>query len=39
MLSDQSRIPESLLEEYDDRLIIDLRDDIPLVVEALNELL
>jgi hypothetical protein len=27
-----------LLEEHDDRLIVDLRDDIPLIAEVLNEL-
>jgi hypothetical protein len=36
-LSDQGRIPESLLEEHNDRLVVDLWDDIPLVAEALNE--
>jgi hypothetical protein len=37
-LSDQGWIPESLLKEHDDRFVINLRDDIPLVTEALNEL-
>jgi hypothetical protein len=37
-LSDQGQIPESLLKEHDDRLIVDLWDDIPLVAEALNKL-
>jgi hypothetical protein len=27
-----------LLEEHDDRLIVGLRDDIPLIAEVLNEL-
>jgi hypothetical protein len=35
---DQGRIPESLLEKHDDKLVVDLQDDIQLVVEALNEL-
>jgi hypothetical protein len=35
---DQGQIPESLLEEHDDRLVVDLWDDIPLIAEALNEL-
>jgi hypothetical protein len=30
--------PESFLEEHDDRLVVDLRDDVPLVAEALNKL-
>jgi hypothetical protein len=34
----QGWIPESLLEELDDILIVDLRDDIPLIAKALNEL-
>jgi hypothetical protein len=38
-LLDQGRIPESLLEEHYDRLVVDLRGDIPLVVETLDELL
>jgi hypothetical protein len=29
---------ESFLEEHDDRLVVDLRDDVPLVAEALNKL-
>jgi hypothetical protein len=37
-LSDQVWIPKSLLEEQDDRLVGELRDDIPLVAEELNEL-
>jgi hypothetical protein len=35
---DQGWVPESLLEEHYDRLVIDLRDDISLVVETLDEL-
>jgi hypothetical protein len=31
-------VPESLLEEHCDRLVVDLRDDIPLVAEILDEL-
>jgi hypothetical protein len=30
--------PESFLEEHDDRFVVDLRDDVPLVAEALNKL-
>jgi hypothetical protein len=37
-LLDLGQIPEFLLEEHDDRLVIDVRDDIPLIVEALNDL-
>jgi hypothetical protein len=37
-LMDQGWAPESLLEEHYDRLVIDLRDDISLIVETLDEL-
>jgi hypothetical protein len=35
---DQGQVPESLLEEYDNRLVVDLRDDISLITETLDEL-
>jgi hypothetical protein len=35
---DQGQVPESLLEEYDNRLVVDLRDDISLIAETLDEL-
>jgi hypothetical protein len=35
---DQGWIPESLLEEHDDRLVVDLWDDISIVAKVLNEL-
>jgi hypothetical protein len=35
---DQGRIPEFLLEEHDDTLVVDLWDDISHVAEALDEL-
>jgi hypothetical protein len=34
MVKDQGQIHESLLEEHDDKLVINLRGDIPLVAEA-----
>jgi hypothetical protein len=34
----QGWIPESLLEEHDNGLVVDLRNDIPLIAKALNEL-
>jgi hypothetical protein len=34
-LVDQRRVPESLLKEPDDGFVVDLRDDIPFVAEAL----
>jgi hypothetical protein len=34
---DQGRVPESLLEEHDNRLVIDLRDDVSLVAKTLNK--
>jgi hypothetical protein len=37
-LTDQGQVPESLLEEHNNRLVVDLRDDISLVVESLAEL-
>jgi hypothetical protein len=30
------RVPKNLFEEHHDRLVVNLRDDIPLVVEALD---
>jgi hypothetical protein len=33
------QVSNTLLEEHDDQLIIDLQDDIPLFVETLDELL
>jgi hypothetical protein len=38
-LTDQGRVPESLLKEHDNRLVVNLWDDISLVAETLNELL
>jgi hypothetical protein len=35
---DQGRVPESFPEEHNNGLIIDLRDDVSLVVESLDEL-
>jgi hypothetical protein len=35
---DQGWVTESLLEEHYDRLVINLRDDIPLIAESLDEL-
>jgi hypothetical protein len=37
-LTDLGWVPKSLLEEYYDRLVVDLQDDIYLVVEMLDEL-
>jgi hypothetical protein len=37
-LADQGRVPKSLLEEHDNRLVINLRDDISFVAETLDEL-
>jgi hypothetical protein len=36
---DQKWVPESFLEEHNNRLVIDLRDDVSLVAESLDELL
>jgi hypothetical protein len=38
-LTDQGGVPESLLREHNNRHVIDLRDDISLVAETLDELL
>jgi hypothetical protein len=38
-LTDQRWVAKSLLEEHNNRLVVDLRDDISLVVESLDELL
>jgi hypothetical protein len=35
---DQGRVPESLLEEHNNRHVVDLRDDVSLVSESLDEL-
>jgi hypothetical protein len=35
---DQGWVPESLLEEHDNRLVVNLRDDISLIGETLDEL-
>jgi hypothetical protein len=35
---DQGWVPESLLEEHYDRLVVDLQDDISLIAETLDEL-
>jgi hypothetical protein len=35
---DQGWVSESLLEEHDDRLLVNLQDDISLVAETLDEL-
>jgi hypothetical protein len=37
-LTDQGWVPESLLEKHNNRLVIDLQDDVSLVAESLNEL-
>jgi hypothetical protein len=37
-LTDQGRVPESFLEEQNNRFVIDVRDDISLVVKLLDEL-
>jgi hypothetical protein len=37
-LTDQGRVPESLLEEHNDRLVVDLWDDVSFVAESLDEL-
>jgi hypothetical protein len=37
-LTDQGWIPEFLLKEHNNRLVVDLRDDILLVVESPDEL-
>jgi hypothetical protein len=37
-LTDQGWIPESLLKEHNNRLVVDLRDDILLIVESPDEL-
>jgi hypothetical protein len=37
-LMDQGLVPEPLLEEHDNRLVINFRDDISLVAETLDEL-
>jgi hypothetical protein len=36
---DQGRVPESLLEEQNSRLVVDLRGHVSLVAESLDELL
>jgi hypothetical protein len=36
-LVDQGRVLDSLLEEDDNRFVIDLRNDVPFVAEALNK--
>jgi hypothetical protein len=38
-LTCQGRVPESLLEEHNNRLVVNLRDDVSFVVELLDELL
>jgi hypothetical protein len=38
-LTDQGQVAESLLEEHNNTLVVDLRDDISLIVESLDELL
>jgi hypothetical protein len=38
-LMDQGRVPKSLLEEHENRLVVNLRDDISPVAEMLDELL
>jgi hypothetical protein len=38
-LSDQGRVPESLLEEHDDRFVINLWYDVPLVAKKLDKFL
>jgi hypothetical protein len=35
---DQGWVPDSFLEEHDNGLIFDLWDDIPFIVETLDEL-
>jgi hypothetical protein len=35
---DPGRVPESLLEEHDNRLVVNLRDAISLVAKMLDEL-
>jgi hypothetical protein len=37
-LADQRRLPESLLKKHYDGFVVDLQDDVPLVVEALDKL-
>jgi hypothetical protein len=37
-LADKGRVPKSLLEEYDDRLVIDLRYNVSLVAVMLDKL-
>jgi hypothetical protein len=32
------QVPESLLEEHDNRLVVDLRDNVSLIAEALDKL-
>jgi hypothetical protein len=34
---DQGRVPESLLEKYNNRFVINLRDDVSFIVELLDE--
>jgi hypothetical protein len=34
--ADQGRVPKSLLEEHDDRFVINLQDDVHFFAEALN---
>jgi hypothetical protein len=38
-LTDQGRVSESLLKEHNNRLVVDLRDDVSLLAELLDELL
>jgi hypothetical protein len=38
-LANQGFIPESLLEEHDDGIVVDFWDNVPFVVEWLYELL
>jgi hypothetical protein len=37
-LTDQGWVPESLLEKHENRLVVNLWDDISLVAEMLDEL-